>query len=209
MTTAVNSPADANPNQEAIHGTNGPADFPDLESVDIVKLLDPFAHDMDMTTIFSSSQAANLAAIPDPLTDGSQDLTIPHTAAQMKAPVKAMSVAMGIINHAEGGDTMKKPFVNGKYSRERMEIACWNALDACIARHVTGQRPRAGIPEADDKPSGRIEAFAERMEVIFRCLAVSSPSSYDTMGMELTLIADTQINLQAFAGALLPSFLCR
>lgn len=88
--------------------------------------MDPINNNADMDTFFSSFEEAdaanaNATAIPP-------DPTLPQTAAQRRAIVKALFNAMRSIERAEDNPGMIRPFAEGKYSDVRMETACWHIL---------------------------------------------------------------------------------
>ena len=91
----------------------------------VQKLLD-LDSEVDRDTIFSSAEEANSAA---PETEASSiDLTVPDTLEQEKAIVKALFNAMKRVDLALDNRNMVRPFEEGKYSDQRIEMTCWNIL---------------------------------------------------------------------------------
>ncbi|KAK2754777.1 hypothetical protein FQN54_006670 [Arachnomyces sp. PD_36] len=97
------------------------------------------------------------------------DPTIPRSVREQKAVVLALLEAMMSVDSAEDNEGMLKPFREGRYPRERMEVACWNVLDQCIQRHERG--PLLASYDAKMKQSAKIENFRERMGHIIEALA--------------------------------------
>jgi hypothetical protein len=140
-----------------------------LEAFDIGPLLDPVRSGVDTSTYFSSIEEANLSVAPHHHVNLEDD-TIPRSDEQKKAIVKAISNA--IASHDQSGDgiTVTKPFRDGKYPPDRIEITAWNVLESCIARHNIG--PLLATFGVKSKGSANLTNFAERMSKILYCLRV-------------------------------------
>lgn len=56
------------------------------------------------------------------------DISLPQTQEDRKNIVRALLAAMASVDSAQDNDGMIKPFLERKYSKDRMEAACWNVL---------------------------------------------------------------------------------
>lgn len=175
-----------------------------LEAFDIGPLLDPVRSGVDTSTYFSSIEEANLSVAPHHHVNLEDD-TIPRSDEQKKAIVKAISNA--IASHDQSGDgiTVTRPFRDGKYPPDRIEITAWNVLESCIARHNIG--PLLATFGVKSKGSANLTNFAERMSKILYCLRVGDqlPSCICVALTEL----DSQNHLQASPRTALHVWLCR
>lgn len=79
-----------------------------------------------ITLCFSSSVEANRWGRKNNQT--AIDTTIPQTTREKKNVVRALLSAMMSVEFAEDNEGMVKPFRDGRYSKERMEVECWNVL---------------------------------------------------------------------------------
>ncbi|PTU24561.1 hypothetical protein P175DRAFT_0520469 [Aspergillus ochraceoroseus IBT 24754] len=130
---------------------------------EMATLMHPEINMCDMQTHFSSLGEArafiNHKTVPGP------DPTIPHTDEQKRAIVKAMYNHMMSTRRALDNRGMVKPFEYGKYSSTRAEIACWEILEATIARHLFGP-----LLHEKRKQTGNMNTFARRMAAIMESL---------------------------------------
>lgn len=81
---------------------------------------------VDRETIFSSvGEANNAGGVTENSTD---DPTVPATLEQKKALVKALFHGIRRVDLAQDNPNMIRPFEEGRYPDERIEMACWNIL---------------------------------------------------------------------------------
>lgn len=163
-----------------------------MRTFDVGLLLDPVRNGMDMATWFSSFEEAKLSITPRTRVH-LNDLTIPRTSEQKKAIVRAICTAITSVQRSEDSDAVIRPFVDGRYSSVRIEMAAWAVLDACISRHENG--PLTAPYGTKAKGSARLENFAERLSKVLHCIEVSQGHICQDATMALTRI-DAQDYLQ-------------
>ncbi|ODH27791.1 hypothetical protein ACO22_04067 [Paracoccidioides brasiliensis] len=115
---------------------------------------------------FSSTREANSWRAFEVQVD--HDPTIPKTKEEKLEIVSNLLDAMKSTKHAEDNEGMIRPFREQKHSPIRMEIVCWNILEACISRQTNG--PLLAIYDGKAKATSQISTFKERMEKIVDCL---------------------------------------
>ncbi|OJJ77491.1 hypothetical protein ASPBRDRAFT_654937 [Aspergillus brasiliensis CBS 101740] len=133
---------------------------------DIERLMNPEAYNMDCSTFYASVDEARAAR---PVQAGvREDTTLPTNELQKRAIVRALSVAMLSTRKAQDNPGMIKPFKEGKYSEERVEIVCWELLECVITRQISGSL--LTLHGLRKKITSDLMTFAERITRVLDCL---------------------------------------
>ena len=141
-----------------------------VNTYEIGMYLEPESSGVATATLFSSFEEARQAMAPVP-SPNMNDPTIPYAPEQQKAIVRALCDAISSVHLSEDSEAVNRPFIEGKYSRKRIEAAAWTVLHACISHHENGPlRAPYGV-----KPKGtaKLQNFAQRMTEILHCIEVS------------------------------------
>ena len=125
------------------------------------------ANDANSSTQFSSSAEANSAALGGP-SHPIIDPTIPTTEEAKRGHVATLMHAMASTERAEDNPGMIKPFQEGKYSARRIELTCWEVLEACISRQHNGAFQ--ALCDVKSKPSSNMKSFYDRFQSMVEAL---------------------------------------
>ncbi|GAB1214728.1 hypothetical protein ATERTT37_003897 [Aspergillus terreus] len=129
---------------------------------------DPSANGLDTNTCFNDIEEVHRYLRAQNTCP--PDNTLPRTQLQKQAIVNEMVKLMKTTEFALDNENMLKPFKQGKHSRERMEAACWQLLEAMIDRSLNGALLCAF--NGFRRPREKYATFADRMSYIFECLGL-------------------------------------
>ncbi|WEW56846.1 hypothetical protein PRK78_002301 [Emydomyces testavorans] len=116
---------------------------------------------------FKSAAEAN-AYTPEEKTPPLIDPTIPRSQDEREAIVTELMEAMYSLADSKDNEGMIRPWKDGRFCYRRVEIACWNILEACIERHETG--PLRILWESKDHKPDNVRTFGERISIILQIL---------------------------------------
>ncbi|KAI1977568.1 hypothetical protein LOZ55_003345 [Ophidiomyces ophidiicola] len=123
--------------------------------------------DEKIVLTFTSAAEANSFA-PQKWPNALVDATIPQTQIEREAIVRDLMMSMYDLSNSKDNDGMLRPWRERRYCFQRVEIACWNILAACIERHQNG--PLRQSWELKDSKPDNIGTFAERISIILQIL---------------------------------------
>ncbi|KAL4780963.1 hypothetical protein BJX76DRAFT_27100 [Aspergillus varians] len=137
---------------------DGLADRPALYRDMILEALESTGEELDTPIKYSSLEEAREHLKVQSRTQG-YDPTIPQTVMQKRAIVKALYDLMWSTDKAQDNEGMKKPFKDNRPNPRRVELACWEVLEAAVIREKEGAF-------TNKQQKGTVGSFASRMAAI-------------------------------------------
>lgn len=151
----------------------GPGEHPYLresEFAHAADCLDPAENDLDTATAFGGYEEAVKWREDSGQPQGDIDNSIPTKDVQKQALVKVLFKAFKSIAKATDNEAMIRPFKLMKHDNARVEVVCWEILDACIRHCESGS-----LVALYDPTKGKVHAssltFAERFDYIVKALS--------------------------------------
>lgn len=160
------------PTPRSEHTSYGPGDHPYLNEETFASAVECLTRkeSVDNATAFTSYEDALEWRMKNGQRTQDIDNTVPTAPEQNRALVKVLFKAFKSIAKASDNESMIRPFRQMKHDNPRVEVICWEILNACIQRSTCG--PLVAVYDPNKiKNSPTPLTFAERFDYIVRALS--------------------------------------